>query len=241
MRERATYILEVAVLLGALLTVPVIVLEQQGITGPLLTAADWIIWLLFVAEFVVSGMRVSDHRRYLRRRWLTVAVIVVSFPPLPGLLSAARLGRLVLVPRVLRLGMVTVQGLGAAHAVFTHRAFLNAAASSALLVLASSTILVLVEPNTVRGDYWVALWWALVTVTTVGYGDIVPESVAGRIAAILLMFAGIGFVSALSAAIVSYYMDMQGRRDSAALDERLARIEAALERVERAANDARRP
>src|SRR5688500_5240028 len=77
MRERATYILEVAVLLGALLTVPVIVLEQQGITGPLLTAADWIIWLLFVAEFVVSGRRVSDHRRYLRRRWMTVAVIIV--------------------------------------------------------------------------------------------------------------------------------------------------------------------
>src|SRR5688500_14012177 len=92
----------VAVLLGALLTVPVIVLEQQGITGPWLTAADWIIWLLFVAEFVVSGRRVSDRRRYLRRRWMTVAVIIVSFPPLPGLLSAARLGRLVLVPRVLR-------------------------------------------------------------------------------------------------------------------------------------------
>jgi voltage-gated potassium channel len=241
MRERAAFVLEIAVLLGALATVPVIVLEHQGMTGPLLTAADWIIWLLFVAEFAAGWVRVSDHRLYLRRRWMSAVVIAVSFPPLPGLFSAVRLARLAQFPGVLRLGMVTVRGLTAAQAVLTQRAFLNVAVSTALLVLGSSTLLVLVEPDTVHGDFGLALWWALVTVTTVGYGDIVPASIAGRFAAILLMFAGIGFVSALSAAIVSHYVGEQGRKDSAALDERLARIEAGLDRLERAVKDSRSP
>jgi voltage-gated potassium channel len=182
-------------------------------------------------------MAVSDHRAYVRERWLSVAVIAVSFPPLPGLLSAVRLAGLARLPSVLRLATVAARGMGAAHTVFTHRAFLNVLVSSALLVLAASTLLVLIEPDTVRGDFGVAVWWALVTVTTVGYGDIVPASTAGRVAAILLMFAGIGLVSTLSAAVVSHYVGEQGRRDNAALDERLARIEDGLDRLERALKD----
>lgn len=241
MRERATFILEVAVLLGALATIPVVVLEAQGMSSPLLVAADWIIWLIFVAEFAAGWTRRSDRGAYLRERWLSVAVIIVSFPPLPGLLSVARLAGLARLPGVLRLVVVAARGMGAVHTVFTHRAFLNALASTAVLILAAATLLILVEPHTVRDDFGVAMWWALVTVTTVGYGDVVPASTAGRVAAVLLMFAGIGFVSTLGGAIVSHYVGEQGRKNSAALDERLARIEDGLDRLERALNDRGRP
>lgn len=50
------------------------------------------------------------------------------------------------------------------------------------------------------------LWWAVQTVTTVGYGDYVPENVAGRIVATLVMIGGIGFVTVITAAITSGFV-----------------------------------
>ncbi len=86
------------------------------------------------------------------------------------------------------------------------------------------------------------LWWAVQTVTTVGYGDNVPESVAGRLVAALVMLVGIGFLTVITAAITSTFI-AQSQRERAPtdaetataeqfrqLDSRLDRIEAALNR-----------
>ena len=86
------------------------------------------------------------------------------------------------------------------------------------------------------------LWWAAQTVTTVGYGDSVPTTLAGRIAAVLVMLVGIGFLTVITAAITSTFVSRsrgeQTPSDPGAtlaehfdrLDRRLERIEAALGR-----------
>jgi voltage-gated potassium channel len=83
------------------------------------------------------------------------------------------------------------------------------------------------------------LWWAIQTSTTVGYGDNVPVSVAGRLIAALVMLFGIGFLTVITAAITSTFVS-RSRLDSGSetaaagaeqfrhLDERLERIEAAV-------------
>jgi voltage-gated potassium channel len=83
------------------------------------------------------------------------------------------------------------------------------------------------------------LWWAIQTTTTVGYGDNVPVSVAGRLIAALVMVFGIGFLTVITAAITSTFVS-RSRLDSGSdtatradeqlrhLDERLERIEAAV-------------
>jgi voltage-gated potassium channel len=82
------------------------------------------------------------------------------------------------------------------------------------------------------------LWWAVQTVTTVGYGDDVPTTVAGQLLAALVMLLGIGFLTVITAAITSTFVSRSRRPSSDAdtptaeqlrqMNERLERIEAAL-------------
>lgn len=97
-------------------------------------------------------------------------------------------------------------------------------------------------------DYGAALWFALQTVTTVGYGDLVPTSAVGRVIGGLVMLVAIGFTTVVTALITSIVVEAaQARRraaqDLAALDERdanerilerLDAIDQRLARVERA-------
>jgi voltage-gated potassium channel len=86
------------------------------------------------------------------------------------------------------------------------------------------------------------LWWAIQTVTTVGYGDLVPASTTGRLVAALVMVVGIGFLTVITAAITSAFIESARRRLqgtetdtlSAQLDQigkRLDAIEAGLESI----------
>jgi voltage-gated potassium channel Kch len=82
------------------------------------------------------------------------------------------------------------------------------------------------------------LWWAIQTVTTVGYGDAVPGTLIGRLVAALVMLLGIGFITVTTALITSTFVARSGPQSDAASGdppaEQLARIEERLERIEAA-------
>jgi voltage-gated potassium channel len=76
-----------------------------------------------------------------------------------------------------------------------------------------------------------ALWWAVVTVTTVGYGDKFPVTAAGRGVAVVLMLVAIGLIGVLTATVASFFVGEKADEEQAALDQRLDRIEAMLARA----------
>ena len=82
------------------------------------------------------------------------------------------------------------------------------------------------------------LWWAVQTVTTVGYGDLVPASAAGRLVAALVMLVGIGFLTVITAAITSTFIETARRRiegnTTDAISTKLDQISARLEMIEAA-------
>ena len=112
---------------------------------------------------------------------------------------------------------------------------------STTMTLVAGTLMTLIDreqfPSIGSG-----LWWAAQTVTTVGYGDNVPVSFAGRLLAVALMLLGIGFLTVITAAITSTFVARSslevtpsGAEPAAAeqlrqIEQRLARIEAALTR-----------
>jgi voltage-gated potassium channel len=71
---------------------------------------------------------------------------------------------------------------------------------------------------------WDGVWWAVVTVTTVGYGDLYPTDVEGRLIGIVVMLVGISFLSVLTATIASFFIKTD--TGSAEILETLRRIEA---------------
>jgi len=83
------------------------------------------------------------------------------------------------------------------------------------------------------------LWWAAQTVTTVGYGDNVPMTLAGRLVAVLVMLLGIGFLTVITAAITSTFVSRSRREQApsdaeAALAEQFRQLDSRLERIEAA-------
>jgi voltage-gated potassium channel len=87
------------------------------------------------------------------------------------------------------------------------------------------------------------LWWAVQTVTTVGYGDLVPVSTAGRLVASIVMLFGIGFLTVITASITSTFIETTRRRlegsTTAALTAKLDQIGARLDAIEANLTDIR--
>src|SRR5262249_21100968 len=97
----------------------------------------------------------------------------------------------------------------------------------------------------------VGMWWALQTVTTVGYGDVTPTTVAGRLAGAVIMIEGIAFLTVITAAVTSSFVERvreKHRAQEAAedavgeqrLEARLAVIISRLDGIERALDEIRR-
>jgi voltage-gated potassium channel len=113
------------------------------------------------------------------------------------------------------------------------RAVFLIATSAVLLAIGAATLEWLIDPGV--GTYGDALWWATSTVTTVGYGDVVPTSAGGRIVGGLLMLTGISLIPLITSAVVSILVTQRTKdvrdaemREVAQIMERLERIEDLL-------------
>src|ERR1019366_7085096 len=93
---------------------------------------------------------------------------------------------------------------------------------SVLIIVAGGTSLVLLEPQTVKGGFGDGVWWAIVTAATVGYGDIAPSTLVGRLIAVVLMLSGVGLVSTLAASITAYFLGAEENSGLTELRERTA-------------------
>lgn len=228
MSDRLVRTLEAVVLVGALATIPLTLIGEENPTARWIQTADWAVWAVFLLEYTVMVAVSSERTAYIKRNPLNLAVIVLSYPHLPIIFGLVRLARLTRFLRLLRLMSVTARAVEALRTIFWRRGMACVVAISSLIILAGGAGLTLLEPQTVRGGFADGIWWAIVTASTVGYGDIAPSTVWGRLIAVLLMLSGVGLMSTLAASITAYFL---GQEESAALtelNERTTRIENLL-------------
>jgi voltage-gated potassium channel len=115
-------------------------------------------------------------------------------------------------------------------------------AANATIVAVAAVAMWLVD----RKDFpniWLGLWWAVQTATTVGYGDVTPKTVAGRLIGAVVMLQGIAFLAVVTASITSTFVARAQRElgevppGAEALTARLDEIDRRLEAIGRALGD----
>lgn len=221
--------LEWPLLAAALLTIPAIAIELSSVGEPWDTAAlllNWTIWLAFVAEVVLMLRVVADRGRWLRDHPLDLLIVVLTPPFLPASLQAARVFRLLRLMRLVRAATL-------ARRLLTTEGVRDAAVLALLSVIGGGAAFAAVENGHQHQPVsaWDGVWWAITTVTTVGYGDFAPKTDAGRAIAILVMLIGIGFVAILTAAAADRFMrsrqeaEVERERLAAKLDEVIRRLD----------------
>ena len=173
-------------------------------------------WIGFVIDLVARWILDDSPRTFLRRNWFAfIAVLIPIFRALFVFYIFIRLAR----------GRTRLQ-----TKIQYYAAYLT------ILVITFGAALVLGAERNYPGSniktYGEAVWWACVTVTTVGYGDYVPVSPAGRGIATLMLFNGVAIISVITATISSRFVSDPDKGELPVtldnVDERLARIEAAL-------------
>jgi voltage-gated potassium channel len=102
------------------------------------------------------------------------------------------------------------------------------------VVVAGGGVVMRVLDHSEYESVWTGMWWALQTVTTVGYGDVTPEHVSGRIVGAFVMLYGIAFLTITIAAITSTFVARAEREQKARSgdQERLDDLAARLDRIE---------
>ena len=188
----------IPLVLSALL--PLVVAPEPG--HPVSVVIGVVSWLVFVVDFVVHERLLQ---RYLSSRLGKFDLLIVVFTApwflLPGAVSG---GGIIVVLRLARLARLVVASKRARQ-LFDR---IGRVAVVAVSVMTAGAVVAYYAEHPVNPEFATfgdSLWWAIVTLTTVGYGDIVPETTTGRIASVMIMLTGVAVLGLLAGTLASFF------------------------------------
>ena len=187
----------------------------EGISpsGLVIIAIDIGSWLVFLVDLIVRRRLVP---RYLHSAWGRVDLVIVA-ATFPWFLFIPGAGRIVVLFRLARLARLIILAASLPTARRLAGRLGRLALASAIVMLACSYVALRADgPSDNFDNFGDALWWGIVTMTTTGYGDIVPDTTTGRITAGVLMVSGLMLLGALSASVASFLTTGDRAREEAA-------------------------
>jgi voltage-gated potassium channel len=165
-------------------------------TQSLLNIVQWITWVAFAGDLIYGLTKAPSKKGYLKKHPLEVAAVLLPF------LRPLRL------MRVISFGGLAIQkvAIGRQFAI-TIKVFI-----ASIFVAYISAVQITISERDLVGsnikNFGDGLWWAITTVTTVGYGDRYPTTTEGRFLAVLLMFVGISLVGVITASVAAWFVKM---------------------------------
>jgi len=198
---------DVALIVAILLSVLVVMLETvaglQDAWGLPLRRAEWFFTLLFTVEYAARIWCAPRRLRYARSFFGVVDLLSILPTYLSLFIGGAqalltlRALRLLRIFRVLKLGAYTSEASHLGHALARSRQKITVfLAVVTTLVLVIGSLMYLVEgPQNGFTSIPLSVYWAIVTLTTVGYGDVTPHTVTGQVLASVVMILGYGIIA----------------------------------------------
>jgi len=196
----------------------------------LLQRIDLAVCVFFLADFGIRFRRAPSKLAFLRWGWIDLLASIPAYDFL-------RWGRLVRVVRIIRV----LRALRSARhlATMLYRARTRSLAFTAILttflLITFSSVAVLVFETDAQSNIrtpFDALWWAVSTMTTVGYGDKYPVTVEGKVVAMILMIMGVGLFGVLTGLFARFFLETDLKREDADLAVLTAEVQALRERLD---------
>ncbi len=201
-------------------------IESLGEVDPLhRLIASIVVWLFFVIELSLLLFFVNDRRYFMKYNWMLLVAIVVGvfyiifyhnqhIAPLTDLQPVLAVWLMVPSGRML-------------WNFFADGRLTTTLMASLIIVVAFGLLVSGIDPNV--QSPWDGVWWALATVSTVGYGDVVPTSALGRMLGAVLIIMGLGMFVIITANFLAIFL----KREREEIHESEAEIKQVLEEMER--------
>jgi voltage-gated potassium channel len=173
-----------------------------GGTYPVLATSVFIVaWLVFLVDLVVRERRLVHYlHTWLGRFDLLVVVLTAPWFLIVGPADS----KFVLLIRLARIARVVMATRGARR-LFERLGRVALVAAGVIFIGAAVAFRAEHATNPGFATYGDALWWAIVTLTTVGYGDIVPTTTAGRVDGVMIMITGVAVLGLLAGSLASFF------------------------------------
>ncbi len=206
-----------------------VTMPRDSPTRAVLAYADTVVCMLFFADFLWNLYRAESRFQYFTTwGWLDL----ISSIPVLDALRFSRLARVIRVLRLLRAAKEIAQfglarrGQSALFAVSLLSIIAVTTAAIAVLQFEAGSGGTITDPES-------ALWWAFVTITTVGYGDFYHITQGGRAVGMVLMLIGVGLFATLSGFFASWILDESTEAESSEIERlrlEMERLRIAIER-----------
>ena len=177
----------------------------------LIVYTDYIACSVFFLDFLIRFFRAESKLAYMKWGWIDLLASI----PANGVFRLGRIARVIQIIRVIKAYRSIshiVENIFKNHMKGT---FTFAVIVAFMLILFSSVLILEVEtaPNSNIKTAEDALWWAYVTITTVGYGDLYPVTTEGRIVALVLMTAGVGLFGVFTGYLASWFVEPEKEKE----------------------------
>ncbi len=177
-------------------SIPAFLPDLSSSTQAQIEIIQWVCWFAFALDLVAGVISADSKKQYLYRHPFELASVFLPF------LRPLRL------MRVISFGSLAIQKI----AIGRQFAITVKVAITAIFVAYISAVQITISERNVDGSniksFEDGLWWAVTTVTTVGYGDRFPTTTEGRLLAVLLMLVGISLVGVITASVASWFVKL---------------------------------
>ncbi len=177
-------------------------LDTSLVYNPGFQTLDWCLWFIFVVDYFVQLYYAEDNLQYIQDHILEL-IAIIPFDSVFRFLQIGRLARLFRLVKVARIFALSNRFWDTLNKLLHTNSLSKVLMLNVSAVLVASGVLSIIE----KKSFFDALWWSIVTMTTVGYGDIVPTDTVSKIMAILLMLIGICTFGMVTSTITRFFTD----------------------------------
>lgn len=233
MKKNAATFYELTMSLLAAVSVAFAIIDINSGLSVSLSTVDNLILLIFVFDYFIRLILSKDKISFIKSNVLDL-IAIIPFNSAFRIFRIAKLAKLARISKITKLGKFSkLSRLFAYSLRFMNKikSFLNTNGFKYILSITAFLIVIggIAIHFTEGMSFSDGFWWAFVTTTTVGYGDISPSSNSGRLVAMLLMLVGIGLIGSLTSTITSFFL--YHSKPSSVADETVENIKARLDDV----------